>query len=195
MLICRPGSHPLVYVVPPVFVLFICFSLLDSEGGIFDPILTGDKFREAERECMRRIANMCLSQGAESDPSAIIGEAARALGALPTPSPLPDLSVRSLFLNFLGQTLDFAVSPRESRHPSAVHSGIDSEARLWEWIGEQFCVEPNCSARLGTAGYPSTLAPFWPRSCLPAGMSSRTYELPHTYGSLRRTIRLRQNIS
>ena len=79
------------------------------------------------------------SQGSESDSPAILREAARALGVSPTPPPLPDPSDSGLYMDFFGQTLDFAVSPHKPRHALAIGSGINSKTR--SWIREKICVD------------------------------------------------------
>ena len=138
-----PGIRPFArYVLPCLRFPHFVVSLWKSEEGIFfDQIQMGDKSREARLERLRQIAFMRQYQGAQSDWSAITGEADRAPGVLPTPPPLPDLRNPGLYLDFFGPTLDFAVSSRKSRHPLAIGSGINSESRAWEWICEQICVD------------------------------------------------------
>ena len=84
---------------------------------------------------MRRI------HGAGSDWSALLAEAARSLGVLPAPPPLPGLSDLELRLDFFGQTLDFAVLPHKSRRPLASGPGINSKSWPRGWIFEQICVD------------------------------------------------------
>ena len=84
---------------------------------------------------------MCRTQGAESDWPTLPGRADRTLGALPTRPPLPGISDPGIYLDFLGQTLDFAVYSHEPRHHSAIGSGINADARAWEWSCEQVCVD------------------------------------------------------
>ena len=58
---------------------------------------------------------------------------------LPTPLPLLDLSDHGLYPGFFGQTLDFASFRRKSRRPLAINTGINTEARAWEWARDQVC--------------------------------------------------------
>ena len=84
---------------------------------------------------------MLRTNGAKSDWSALLGEAARPLGAQPVPPPLSDLSDPELFLGFFDKSLDFAISPHKSRRPLAIGSGIFSKFLAWGWICEQICVD------------------------------------------------------
>ena len=94
----------------PSFLHFVVL-LWNSEGwGEFPSIQS------------RRATNLGRSQGTESDWYAILGEAARNLGMLPTIPLLPDHREPGLYLDFLGQTLDFAAFPRKSRHPLAINT-------------------------------------------------------------------------
>ena len=61
----------------------------------------GNSLQEPRREFLRQIAKMCRSQETEADWSAILGEAARTLGARAIAPPLPDLSDPGLYLDFL----------------------------------------------------------------------------------------------
>ena len=114
------------------FSSFRFFRFGIQRRGFPDPIHMGGKSREAKQGCLRQIVHMCRAQGTESDWSAILGEAARALGVLPIPPPLPDLSGPGLYLDSFRQTSEFAVSPHGSRHPLAIGPGINSTTRAWE---------------------------------------------------------------
>ena len=67
--------------------------------------------REAKQECLRQIIQMRRTHGAESDRYAIFGGAARSLSLRPTAPPLSNLSDPAAYLDFFGQTLNYAVSP------------------------------------------------------------------------------------
>ena len=128
----RDGPRSLLLVVRSVcvFCCVACFSSGIQRGEIFfDSFRMCNKSREAKKKCLRQIAKMRRTHGAESDWYAPSGEAARPLGALPVPPPLPDLSDPGLHLDFFGQTLDFAVFPHKSRHPLAIGAGINSRNR------------------------------------------------------------------
>ena len=122
------------------FLRIACFSLGIQWGGNFRSYGVKRKSREAKQECPRHSAQMRRTRRAESDWSALLGDAARSLGVLPVPPPLPDLSDPELYLDFFGQPPDFAAFLHESRHPSAVGSGINSKSRARAWIREQICV-------------------------------------------------------
>ena len=89
----------------------------------------GEKSRRAKLERLRQLVNMCRSQGAESDWSAILREAARTLHVMPTSPPLLYLSDPGLYLDFFGKTLEFAIFPHKSRRPLATNTAIDDKAR------------------------------------------------------------------
>ena len=110
------------------------------ERIISDSFRISNKSREAKQECLRRISQTRRTHRAESDCSALPGEAARFLGVLPTPPPLPDLSNPGLFIAFFRQSLDFAVFPHKSRRPMAIGAGSKSKARAWRSISKQICV-------------------------------------------------------
>ena len=90
-----------------------------------DPYRMSNKSRAAKQESLRRIVQIRRTRGTESDWSVLLGEAARSLGPLPVPPPLPEISDPELFLDFFGSTLDCGVFPRKSRRPLT----IDSKSR------------------------------------------------------------------
>ena len=166
-----------------------------------------NKSREAKQECQPQIAQMRRTYSAESDSSALLSEAARSLGVLPAPHLLPDPREPGLYVDFLGQTLDFAIFPHESRRPLAIGSGIISKTRAWEWICEQICADalrPEWRHR-AFAGQPGVifanpfreiaLARKWRPNCSPAGLPLRIRELRNANGSWRpTTLRWRNSL-
>ena len=127
----------------------------------------GNKSREAKRERLRQIVQMRRAHGAESDWSALIGEAARSLGALPAPPPLPGLSEPLL-------GLPPPVSPQMSRRFSAVGSGVNSKSRAWGWICEQI--------------FQGASPPEWLRRPLAGHLGSIFADLFHMIGGCRLPI-------
>ena len=89
----------------------------------------GNKSRETKQECLRQIAQMRRTHGAESDWSTLLGAAARPLGVRPVAPPLPNLRDPALYLDVFGQTLDYAVFPHKSKHPLALGSDISAKTK------------------------------------------------------------------
>ena len=96
-----------------------------------------NKPREAKQECLRRIAQMRRARGAESDWSTLLGEAARSLGVRPACPPRLNLRDPAAYLNFFGQTLEYAAFPHKSKHHLTLGSDIAAKSGAWEWICEQ----------------------------------------------------------
>ena len=91
-----------------------------------------NKPQEAKQECLRRIAQMRRAHGAESDWSTLLGAAARSLGVRPACPPRLKLRDPAAYLNFFGQTLEYAAFPHKSKHHLALGSDIAAKSEAWE---------------------------------------------------------------
>ena len=80
---------------------------------------------------MRQIIQMRRTHGAASDWFTLFGEAARSAAVRPVAPPLADLSDPALYLDFSGETLDYAVFPDKSRRPMAIGSDVTSQTKAW----------------------------------------------------------------
>ena len=94
----------------------------------------GNKPQEAKQDCLRQIVQMPRADETESYRATLLGEAARSSGVRPVAPPLPNLSDPALYLDFFGQTLDYAVFPHKSRCPVAAGSDVSSKTKAWGWI-------------------------------------------------------------
>ena len=137
------------------------------------------------------------------------------MGVRPVAPPRPNLGDPALYLDFFGQTLDYAVFPHESKHPMALGSDISSKTKAWGWICEQItagdlhpkwihrapllinrkCSLRTCFAGSVAVGCPPVSALQLPPNCLPVGTPLPTYALRRMVGPSLRMIRRRGSIS
>ena len=89
------------------------------------------------RECLRQIVQMRRTQGSEANWSTLLGEAARSLGVRPAAPPLPTLGDPALYLDFFGQTLEYAAFPHKSKRHMASGSDIGAKDPDWKRMCEQ----------------------------------------------------------
>ena len=97
--------------------------------------------REAKQARLRQIIQMRWAHRAESDWSATLGEASRSLGVRPAARLCSNLSDPAEYLDFFGQTLDYAAFPHKFKHYVALGSDISTKSKAWEWICEQITAD------------------------------------------------------
>ena len=128
------GSHFLCVPLSVAFfpIYFIVYVL--RRGGEKSHALHRRFLRASRRESLRQIVQMCRSQGSDAGWSNILGEAARSLGVCPTDPPLPDLRDPEFFLDFFGQTLEYAAFPHKSKRHLALGSAIGAKEQARTWL-------------------------------------------------------------